>query len=193
MTSDQNFIIENEGLVYKVWNDHFSRKYYHLKEDLLQEGRIALHKANGMFDENKGYSFSTYAYKAIWNTMRNYLLSKERIQHEKPISLEATIPGVKSENITFGDSIHDPEAEEILENVIDKTAHGTFIAKITSFLPLETQMLIFRVYGIGCRPHTLKELAKEEGITPQALGARIQRALNAIRERYAGEWEAMNQ
>lgn len=193
MTSDQNFIIENEGLVYKVWNNHFARKYYHLKEDLLQEGRIALHKANEMFDESKGFSFSTYAYRAIRNTMENYLIQKERIKNDKPVYLDDLIPGTKDRNITFGDLIEDTKSRVALEKMIDKTAYGPFIAKITKSLPLETQMLIFKKYGIGFRSHTLRELAQEEGVTPEAIRSRIQKAFKIMRTRYAEEWEEFNQ
>jgi RNA polymerase sigma factor (sigma-70 family) len=193
MDSQSNFIKENERLVFKVWNKHFAQKYYHFKEDLLQEGRIALHKANEMFDESKGFSFSSYAYRAIWNTMANYLIQKERIKNDKPIYLEDLIPDTKDRNITFGDSIEDSKAKEALEKIIDKTAYGPFIAKITNCLPFETQMLIFKKYGIGFRPHTLRELAQKEGVTPEAIRFRIQKAFKIMRTRYAEEWEEFNQ
>lgn len=193
MGSQSKFIEENERLVFKVWNNHFARKYYHLKEDLLQEGRIALHKANEMFDESKGFSFSSYAYKAIWNTMVDYLIQKERIKNDKPVYLDDLIPGTKDRNITFGDLIEDTKSRVALEKMINKTAYGPFIAKITKSLPLETQMLIFKKYGIGFRPHTLRELAQEEGVSPEAIRARIQRAFKKMRTRYAEEWEEFNQ
>ena len=62
----------NEKLVYKVYNKQFVR-YGHIKEDLLQCGRMALWRACQRFDETKGYKFSTYAVRAITNEMLDFV------------------------------------------------------------------------------------------------------------------------
>lgn len=42
-------------------------------DDLIQEGRIGLLLANESFEEDRGATFKTYAYRAIRNTMLRYI------------------------------------------------------------------------------------------------------------------------
>lgn len=67
---------KNMGLVYFVYQKKFSR-YSYLKDDLCQEGFIALFNSCKTFDENKGILFCTYATRSIYNNMLGYLLRKE--------------------------------------------------------------------------------------------------------------------
>ena len=46
-------------------------------DDILQYGRIGLWKAIQLFDESKGYQFSTYAYRAIFNSIVQCLKLKK--------------------------------------------------------------------------------------------------------------------
>ncbi|NCC71319.1 sigma-70 family RNA polymerase sigma factor [bacterium] len=78
---------ENKELVYFVYNKQF-KKYDFLKEDLLQEGFIALFKSCKKFDISKGIMFSTYAIKAIYNNMLCYLVRNELKFYNKCISLD---------------------------------------------------------------------------------------------------------
>ena len=78
---------ENKCLVYFVYKRHF-KKYEFLKEDLYQEGFIALFKACKKFDIEKGNTFSTYAIKAIYNSMLYCLVRKEQKHFNNCISLE---------------------------------------------------------------------------------------------------------
>lgn len=78
---------ENKCLVYFVYEKQF-KKYEFLKEDLYQEGFIALFKACKMFDIEKGNAFSTYAIKAIYNSMLYCLVRKEQKHFNNCISLD---------------------------------------------------------------------------------------------------------
>ena len=78
---------ENKCLVYFVYERQF-KKYEFLKEDLWQEGFIALFKACKKFDIEKGNTFSTYAIKAIFNNMLCYLIKKEQKHYNNCVSLE---------------------------------------------------------------------------------------------------------
>lgn len=67
----EQIIEKNKGLVYK------SLKNYKLctkemKEDLTQEGFMALLRAYDTFDETKGVKFSSYAMRCIINAMHSY-------------------------------------------------------------------------------------------------------------------------
>lgn len=70
---------KNIKLVYFVFNKNFN-KYGHLKEDLCQEGLLTLWKVCRK-PNNKKSKFSTYATKAIYFSMLNYLTRKE-LKHE---------------------------------------------------------------------------------------------------------------
>lgn len=65
------------GLVHDVYKKKF-KQYWYLKDDLCQEGFIALFLACKNFNENKGNKFSTYAFRSIYNNMLAYLLRKEQ-------------------------------------------------------------------------------------------------------------------
>jgi len=70
--SKADLFSENYKLPERIFHQSFSR-YTHVKEDLLQEGRVALFNCVEKFDESFGWKFSTYAWKAIEGKMRNYI------------------------------------------------------------------------------------------------------------------------
>ena len=55
-----------------ILNSHFYWCSEEMKEDLVQEGLIALMRAREKFDENYGSDFSNYAFSAIRTTMKRY-------------------------------------------------------------------------------------------------------------------------
>lgn len=60
---------DNEKLIYYVLNRYFP--WYIHDEDIEQAARLALWKACLFFDESKGYAFSTYACRLIYNELRH--------------------------------------------------------------------------------------------------------------------------
>ena len=75
-------------LVHKIFNKYFSDQMNY-REDLIQEGYMALWNACGGFDESLGIKFITYAYRAIKNGMVTYI---ERFIYKYPVqSLDAAI------------------------------------------------------------------------------------------------------
>lgn len=66
---------KNTPLVYHVFNKHFATHFMaqKYKEDLIQEGLIALWRACLFYDAKTGLQFSTYAYPAIrWGIYKAY-------------------------------------------------------------------------------------------------------------------------
>lgn len=66
---------KNTPLVYHVFNRHFANRFMakNYKEDLIQEGLIALWRACLFYKEETGLQFSTYAYPAIrWGIYKAY-------------------------------------------------------------------------------------------------------------------------
>lgn len=72
---------KNTKLVYFVFEKKF-KNYSDLKDDLCQEGLIALWKASKKYNKQMGLQFSTYAVKSIYNNMLRYIQNKE-IKHIK--------------------------------------------------------------------------------------------------------------
>lgn len=69
-------------IVNAIYNKYF-KKYYWLKEDLIQEGNIALLRACEKFDSSKETKFITFASTCIKNAMMIYIKKETRIS--KPI------------------------------------------------------------------------------------------------------------
>ena len=69
-------------IVNAIYNKYF-KKYYWLKEDLIQEGNIALLRACEKFDSSKETKFITFASTCIRNAMMIYIKKETRIS--KPI------------------------------------------------------------------------------------------------------------
>lgn len=116
----------------------FTRKFYsyaNYKEDLLQEGYLALWKSCLNFNELKNFKFTTYACAAIANAMKTYVKRVIK-KHSTVISLNSVISddGEGSEihlEETLSDSA-DIEKDLILEDIMHK-------------LPLKEQAILKRI------------------------------------------------
>lgn len=72
MTEDQ-IIKDNEGLIYtNLYKLGFWYRYPNHREDMMQEGRMALMKAARTFDPDANVKFSTYAYTLVRNAIYDY-------------------------------------------------------------------------------------------------------------------------
>jgi RNA polymerase sigma factor (sigma-70 family) len=79
MTEAQTKLVEeNVKLVYEVINRNFP--WMQFDEDLISVGRIGLCKAALNFDESKGFTFSTFAFRVILNEIRMYLRKQIKIR-----------------------------------------------------------------------------------------------------------------
>lgn len=65
-------------MVKAIYNKYFS-SYRWLRDDLIQEGNIALFKACQKFDASKGVKFATFAYKCIKTTMLDLIRQELRV------------------------------------------------------------------------------------------------------------------
>ena len=74
----RNMIVENNrGLVSHIIKKHYALKLitHDMREEIMQEGIIALMSAIDRFDYKKGFMFSTYASWWIRQSINNYLLN----------------------------------------------------------------------------------------------------------------------
>lgn len=106
----KNDLVENNmNLVY-----HLIHKYYPTfigNEDFVQEGMLGLCKAASTFDENRGFTFSTYASKCIMNQLKIYLKSFNKNNHL--LSIDNTVIGEDGEETTFHNFIVGDEDVEV--------------------------------------------------------------------------------
>lgn len=83
------FMDDNEGLVHYVSNRlkgylNPNRKLTMDKDDMLQLLRLGLFKAYQTFDDSKGYLFSTYAIRCMYNEFYRFLGSSKAQMIRKP-------------------------------------------------------------------------------------------------------------
>lgn len=116
-----------KNVVYKIYNDRFTRipSNEHIKDDIIQEGLIALWKACQNYDESRGIKFITYAYKGVYNSMMCYA-SRHHKRERCIVSIEMSIREDRDGSVmTYSDiiassdnSIEDYEINDIINQVI---------------------------------------------------------------------------
>lgn len=111
----------NQKLVHYVLNKYIGPQSIEDAEDLIQEGMIALYKCIKLYDETKGFAFSTYACSAILKSMVRH---KERYlnKHSNIRSLNEVVQ--KDEKCEFIELIEDKnidpteiEVNELINNI----------------------------------------------------------------------------
>ena len=135
MTPEELFL-KHQNLVYKVYSDCIKEskfvKFY--KEDLIQEGMIALWKASVRYNSEKS-KFSTFAYISIRNRMWCFLRNVNKTKDTVPFS--SLIPSDSEDNGSINVVIiPDPsnpyliiELGEIINNAVNSVGRncGTII------------------------------------------------------------------
>ena len=71
---------DNKGLVYHLIKEHYYS--YEDKEDLFQEGLIALWNASLRFEETKDMEFSSYATVVIYRQLNTLLKKRKKTKQE---------------------------------------------------------------------------------------------------------------
>ena len=65
-------LYKNKNMIHHVINKYFSHTDKVTKEDLYQEGMIALYNCINQYDISKNTMFSTYIYQSIYHNLINY-------------------------------------------------------------------------------------------------------------------------
>lgn len=115
-------IKENERIIYHILKQF--KIPLEDQEDLMQECKIRLYIAATMYDISKG-SFSTYAFKSVYNCIKMYFRAKNKknIIYFNSISLD--------ENLDMDDGLMDDTIASIIE---DKTFNTISVVKKRYFL-----------------------------------------------------------
>lgn len=201
----ERMIKGNLRLVVKVAKSfHYRTERTYLKmEDLLQEGCIGLHRAAERFDPEVGCKFSTYAYWWIrerigtviddaTGTARLPRKMSQRLRksgsqgheslsaegsrvdtlkglHLRPISLDA--PVYESMNVSLIDMIESHDAQDAYQDIDLSSAIRSLKSSKEDF------QLIYQ--WVIC-DRTLDHLARDSGISRQAMAGRIKRGCKRL-------------
>ena len=161
---------------------HLAKKYQGMGlslEDLVHEGTIGLCIARDKFDSSKG-KFSTYAAQWIKATIRQALNNKSRIirvpTHRTHLTDEA--PKVSQLDTAYQGSYIPRVEKKFEESHIDHK-----IQSLLGKLKPKQQEIIKMKFGIGCDEEMkTSEIAKELGLTVQAVNGNIRNALKLMKE-----------
>ena len=167
----EKLILENQNLIYKVLNDLVVCNK--LKEDLFQEGIIALIKAVDTYKNNMNIKFSTYAYKCIYN----YLVDKLKKKNIDTISLYTNI----KDDIYLLDIIQDKN-NTILNYICKKETHEELIDYIYNNLSKEDRYLICSLYGINKKKLKQNVIANHLNITQSCVAKKHKKIIDEMRK-----------
>lgn len=131
------------------------------RDDLMQEGYIALYAAANTYEDCKGASFDTYASVCIRHRMQNFV-EKARRNAKLTVSLE--------ERDNIGDSC-DPQS--LFEEKIDlKRLFGSIEGQLSSL-----EKKVFSLYASGLK---VREIAQELGASSKS----VENAMARIRRKF---------
>lgn len=195
-------IVENnKGLVFMVVNRYMDNldKSYLERDDLEQLGFIGLMEAVKGFDHSKGFKFSSYASTAIMGYITRGLRVSTPWEKRSDsssrmcnlISANEMIPG--TEDLTYLDSIDDPEAECAFEDMLNRLDNDILAREINAAMnrvfsvgERERKALELR-YGLNDHTaHTLKEIGAVFNVTIERSRGLVNKGLKRIRNSRAG-------
>lgn len=175
---------DNKKLVYHALNKEIVKKDNNLfkrkcnasgveKEDLVQEGLLALHLAAKDYDPNNGAKFSTFAHMRITFAMKKILRRNQLVRYPVEFTYNDIIKTrgkIKStsekvykfdndNDTTYSDIICESEADSV--DVVDSVFLDSIVNKLSS-RSRNTLLLL-------CKGYTLKEIGDSLGVTPQSV------------------------
>ncbi len=186
--SEEELYIKNKGLIYMAikqkhlyWNtDDEFQQYY----DAGEEGLI---KGIKTYDSTKGYKISTYLYTCICNEIHKYIqinnLPKRKNRFGKDISLNKL---VVNENESLSELIDFiPSDVNIEEEIEKKIRHENLLKYVNNLKNERDKEVIKHFYGLeGRKSKSTREIARDWGVSQNAINSRRIRALNTLKKVY---------
>lgn len=160
---------EHINLVYFIYNKYFRTSELSLKEDLQQEGLIALFKCCKNFDLSKKIKFSTYASKSIYNNMLIFLQKSNKINKNIVLFSQLDV-----EEIIFDDKA------ESSENVVDKIRIKEIIRNYFKKIKKRDYQIIIEYYR---NKTTMKKLGEKFGVSKNSISKITRKFKKAIKEK----------
>lgn len=118
MTTKEELFEQHKNIVYycysKLYKDEFIEKS---KEDLVQEGFLALWQACRLYNEELNIKLSTYAFTTIRNTMIRWI-KVNRSYYYNNIGLDAPPKDAEDDDISLAEAIPDINVLETIETTV---------------------------------------------------------------------------
>ena len=162
---------------------HFELVYGYLpfeRDDMFQEGYMAIVQAYNTYNEELNIKFITYAVNCINNRFRD-LFKRKNIDLET-LAYEYELK--KKRNWYLLDIIPKRE-EKILDILITKETKEELHKAIFKYLTDEDRMIICSLYGIKTKKMTQKQLAKQLECTQSCIAKKHNKILNLIEKELA--------
>lgn len=163
---------------------HIAKKYNHVagcdEDDLVSIGTIGLMKAVSTFDYQKQARLATYAARCIENEILMTIRAGKKLKQE--ISLQECLGhDAEGNEVTFMD-ILPSEEEEVADFVGTDMEIRRMLGFVKHRLKGKEQEIIIKRYGLGVRPRTQQEIAKELGISRSYVSRIEKKALRLLAE-----------
>jgi RNA polymerase primary sigma factor len=189
-TAREELILANQALVLII------AKKYHIPglplKDLVQEGNIGLMKAAESFDPTKG-KFGTYAF---WLIKAHILkaIEKNWLVHGPSRQQDANRPGEEDpppcqiveldESVTVAPGEEDGLFKAATQNETKQVVQGM----LKALTERERQIICLRFgIGDGGEDHTIEEIGRSVGLTPERVRQILSKALGKMRKRGIAE------
>jgi RNA polymerase sporulation-specific sigma factor len=141
------------------------------KEDYIQEGLIGLLKAVRTFDVEKGFSFSTYAWRCIKNSIISEIRRNERCGLKNEVSVDELQDGILEE--FSGVFVTSPE-DEYIDKESSSQLHDTIFSVLSTY---ESQ-----VFGMYLAEIPYSQIASRLGKDVKSIDNAIQRIKNKLKK-----------
>lgn len=187
MIEKDKLVLNNLKLIHKCIKDMHC--YYETDDDyqdLYDAGLEGLVRGSKEFDESKGYKESTFLYKCIKNNIcRLFYLSESnsrKIHKEHLVSLDQAISvNDNGDDLLLSDIIAD-ETIDIEQEAEDKIKLEAIIKALDEMENQKDALVIKMNYGLdGYNPMSLEEIAKELGVSRNAIWVRKKRTINKLK------------
>ena len=145
-------------------------------DELISEGNLSLLQAVDKFDISRGNRFSTYATRAIRNNLYHYVFDKHKKRQQVGLAEEELL-------LTASDDRANEKQCELRLDYIRRS-----LARIMQRLDAQKQSIIASRFGLNGddNPQTLKEIAKDLGVSRERVRQIQVRAMQELRQ-YADE------
>ena len=172
---------------------HIVKKYQNVDEEteeLISIGTIGLIKAVATYNDERGSRLATYAARCIDNELLMYLRSRRKTSRE--VSLYEPVGTDKEGNQIRLLDICESEDPDVVEELDLKWRIATLRELIPELLHGRELQIITLRYGLDQRtPMTQREIAQQIGISRSYVSRIEKRALERLREGFAGREEAL--